>query len=388
MWAAWTVWSAADDLRDVERSALLLRQEIEQGDADGAARALERYQEAAGDARGRTDGPTWWVLERLPVFGDDAEAISTAADVLDDLGDDGIPQLVDAAELVAARSFNPARQQFPLDTIASVSAPARESEQAFDDAAVRLGGRGRLDGSVGPVSTSFTELRTIVLDARSTLGSAYRAADLMPSLLGADGARDHLLVFENNAELRSLGGLAGSISRIHADDGEVDIVEQEGTSKYGAIERPVIPLTPGEQAVFGPTLGQWFMNASMTPDATRAAKLAAARWQREVGGEVDGVFFIDPVAVSYLLTATGPVDVPGYGSVTSADVVAKVENQIYLADPDRGEPGELPERCRRGGLQRLRRRSRRSGRGDPCARHGRRRGSDPDAQLRRRPSRS
>ena len=43
----------------------------------------------------------------------------------------------------------------------------------------------------------------------------------MPSLLGADGARDHLLVFENNAELRSLGGLAGSISRIHAEDGEV-----------------------------------------------------------------------------------------------------------------------------------------------------------------------
>ena len=43
----------------------------------------------------------------------------------------------------------------------------------------------------------------------------------MPSLLGADGARDHLLVFENNAELRSMGGLAGSISRIHAEDGEV-----------------------------------------------------------------------------------------------------------------------------------------------------------------------
>ena len=76
------------------------------------------------------------------------------------------------------------------------------------------------------------------------------------------------------------------------------------------------------------------MNASMTPDATRAAKLAAARWQQELGGDVDGVFFIDPVAVSYLLTATGPVEVPGYGSVTSADVVAKVENEIYLIQTD------------------------------------------------------
>lgn len=333
MWTGWTAWSAADDLREVEGSALLLRQEIEQGDADGAARALERYQEAAGSARDRTDGPTWWALERFPVFGDDAESIAIVAAVLDDLGDDGIPQLVDAAELVAARSFNPTDNQFPLDTIASVREPARQSEQAFDEAAANLEGVDER-GLVGPVSTRFTELRAIVIDARSTLGSAYRAAELMPSLLGADGSRDHLLVFQNNAELRSMGGLAGSISRIHADDGEVEILEQEGTSKYGPVDRPVIPLTPGEEAVFGRTLGQWFMNASMTPDATRAAKLAAARWQREVGGDVDGVFFVDPVAVSYLLTATGPVEVPGYGPVTSADVVAKVENDIYLTSPN------------------------------------------------------
>lgn len=336
LWTAWTAWAAAGDLREVERSARLLRQELEQGDADAAARALERYQDSAAAARGRTDGPTWWVVERLPVLGDDAEAVSTAAAVLDDLGQDGIPQLVDAAALVAARSFNPEAHRFPLDTIRSVGAPARESEQAFDRAATRLEAVDEA-GLTGPVSTSFVELRTIVLDARATLGSAYRAADLMPSLLGARGERDHLLVFENNAELRSLGGLAGSISRIHADQGEVHIVEQEGTAKYGGLERPVIPLTPGEQRVFGPTLGQWFMNASMTPDASRAAVLAAARWRQEIGGDVDGVFFVDPVAVSYLLTATGPVDVPGYGPVSSTDVVAKVENQIYITASDLAE---------------------------------------------------
>ncbi|WP_146207259.1 DUF4012 domain-containing protein [Nocardioides silvaticus] len=333
LWTGWTAWSAAQDLDEVERSARVLRNELQEGDPVDAAEALERYQEAAAGARGHTDGPTWWLIEQLPLYGDDAEAISTAAAVLDDLGEDGIPQLVDAAELVAARSFNPDDRQFPLEVIASVGEPARESEQAFDEAATAL--EGVDDGSlVGPVATSFEELRTIVLDARATLGSAYRAAELMPSLLGADGPRDHLLVFQNNAELRSLGGLAGSISRIHADDGEVEIREQEGTSHYLGRDRPVIPLTDGEQRVFGPALGQWFMNASMTPDAGRAAMFAGAWWEQEIGGEVDGVFFVDPVAVSYLLTATGPVQVPGYGTVSSADVVAKVENQIYLTAPD------------------------------------------------------
>jgi hypothetical protein len=333
-WAAWNAWSAARELEEVERSALLLRQEIEQGDASGARRALEDYQESSRAAEGRTDGPTWWLLERVPLFGDDAEAVAVAASVLADLGDEGIPQLVDAADLVAARSFNPTNHTFPIDTIASVREPARESQQAFDDAASALSGVDE-DGLAGPVATRFIELRDIILTARSTLGSAYRAAELMPSLLGAEGPRDHLLVFENNAELRSLGGLAGSISRIHAEDGEVHIEEQEGTSQYGGLERPVVPLTASEERVFGDTLGQWFMNASLTPDVPRASYLASARWQRELGGDVDGVFFVDPVAVSYLLTATGPVDVPGYGTVTAGDVVAKVENQIYLVAEDR-----------------------------------------------------
>ncbi|WP_220794484.1 DUF4012 domain-containing protein [Nocardioides pelophilus] len=333
-WTAWNAWSAARDLKEVERSALLLRQELEQGDADGARRALEDYQDHTRSAEGRTDGPTWWLLERVPVLGDDAEAVAVAASVLADLGDEGIPELVDAADLIAARSFNPSDHTFPLDTIASVREPARDSEQAFDDAAAVLAD---VDESAlgGPVATRFIELRDIVLTARSTLGSAYRAAELMPSLLGAEGRRDHLLVFENNAELRSLGGLAGSISQIRADDGKVRIVQQEGTSQYGALERPVVPLTASEERVFGDTLGQWFMNASLTPDVPRASYLASQRWQRELGGDVDGVFFVDPVAVSYLLTATGAVNVPGYGVVTSADVVSKVENQIYLTAEDR-----------------------------------------------------
>ncbi|KAA1421457.1 DUF4012 domain-containing protein [Nocardioides humilatus] len=334
LWTGWTVFSAVQALKDVQHDALVLRSELQQGDAEHAREALQDYQDSAARAQGRTDGPTWWMIEQTPLVGDDAEAVATAAEVLADLGDDGIPQLVDAAQLVAARSFNPADHRFPLETIESIGRPAKESERAFEAAATRLQSVDS-SGLSGPLGSRYDELSALVLDARSALGSAYRAAELMPSLLGADGPRNHLLVFENNAELRSLGGLAGSISLVHADGGDVDIVKQEGTSKYGGLQRPIIKLTAGEERVFGPTLGQWFMNASMTPDAPRAADLAAARWKREIGGDVDGVFFVDPVAVSYLLRATGPVEVPGYGAVSSADVVSKVENQIYLNAPDR-----------------------------------------------------
>ncbi len=43
----------------------------------------------------------------------------------------------------------------------------------------------------------------------------------MPAFLGADGDRNYLYVFQNNAEVRSTGGLPGNISLVHASDGRV-----------------------------------------------------------------------------------------------------------------------------------------------------------------------
>ena len=41
-------------------------------------------------------------------------------------------------------------------------------------------------------------------------------------MAGADGPRDYLLVFQNNAEIRATGGLPGSWARLHAEDGKLE----------------------------------------------------------------------------------------------------------------------------------------------------------------------
>ncbi len=334
LWAAWNTWSLSRDLAAVESEAQVLRAALVRGDPDGARQALEDYQDAAESAEDRTDGPTWWTVERVPLVGDDAEGVEVAARVLADLGRDGLPPLVDAADQVTAKAFQPKDHVFPLEAVAAVQEPARQSEEAFAAADTDLGAVDTT-GFTGPIRTQFEKLHELVTSGRSTLDSAYRGARLMPELLGADDPRHYLLVFQNNAEIRSAGGLAGSVSLIRAADGDVDIVEQEGTSQFGELAEPVLPVTRDERNLFGDILGTYFMNASLTPDIPRAAELMAARWTREVGGQVDGVFFVDPVAVSYLLSSLGSVEVPGYAPVDTANVVPAVENQIYLTTADR-----------------------------------------------------
>ena len=52
-------------------------------------------------------------------------------------------------------------------------------------------------------------------------------------------------------------------------------------------------------------------------------------WRANIGGRVDGVISFDPVALSYLLKATGPVKIGNGETITSDNAVS------YLLHRDR-----------------------------------------------------
>lgn len=335
LWVVWVVWATNKDLAQVRDSATIMRAALVRADADGAREAMADYREAAASARDHTSGPTWAVLEVLPVLGDDAAGVATVAQVLDDIGTDGLEPIADAADLVTAETFQPDDGRFPVEQIAAMVEPARQSEQAFDDAAATLE---EVDSSdfVGPVRNQFDKLRALVTDARGTLGSTYRAARMIPRMMGTDRPRYYLMVLQNNAELRSGGGLPGALSLVRMEDGRVDIVEQMDMSELAKTSRaPVVTLTEEEERIFGRILNLAAVDATLTPDFRRSAEIIRKRWERGVGGRLDGMFFVDPVAVSYLLRGTGPVAVPGYVPVNAGNVVWAVENEIYRLTDDR-----------------------------------------------------
>lgn len=334
LWSVWLTWSTSRDLGQVEDQVEIMRAALVRGDADGAQGALVAYQESAESAESRTSGLTWRAFEKLPVLGDDAEGVAVVSAVLADIGRDGLPPVADAAALVTAETFKPTDNVFPVEQIAGMAEPARRSETAFETAARSLDDVDST-GFLGPVRQQFDQLRTMVADGRSTLDSTYRAARLIPRMMGTDRPRYYLMVLQNNAELRSGGGLPGALSLVEMRDGHVDIVEQADMSDIANDTNPTVELTREERRVFGELLDRAAVDATLTPDFARAAEIIRARWERTIGGRLDGIFFIDPVAVSYLMRGTGPVQVPGYRTVHAGNVVAAVENEVYLATADR-----------------------------------------------------
>src|SRR4051794_37777045 len=81
-WAGWTAYRVNQDLSAAVDDVTVLRAAIEDGDNAAADAALAKLQDHSSSAAGRTDGPTWWVLEQLPSYGDDAQGVAVVSSVV------------------------------------------------------------------------------------------------------------------------------------------------------------------------------------------------------------------------------------------------------------------------------------------------------------------
>jgi len=299
---------------------------------------LAALQEHTTVARASTDGLLWELAGRLPVIGPTAAAATTVSTVLDDVSDVVIPALAGTGDAVAAtqRTADGGLDLAPLQNAAgpvavanATLADARERLDALDPATLRP-----------ELADSVSALQDRLADLDGVLATADRATTVLPTLLGADEPRTFLLLALTNAELRAAGGIPGALVLLRVEDGRAQVVRQVPSSALGRFPEPVLPLDPDDVAVHSERLGTFVQDVTATPDFPTTARLAAAMWAQRQGEQVDGVLATDPVALAYLLRATGPVRVDldpdlaaGMGSdrirVTDRNVVDLVLRHVY-----------------------------------------------------------
>jgi hypothetical protein len=323
---AWQLKSLYDDLDRAESAVDRLRASIEDDDRDAQDRALADLQDAADDASGRVSAFWFDPLTWVPGLGDDAEGVQVISTSLSDLAAEGLEPLVDSRDgLDTVLSDG----RFDIELVRSLQEPVARAGAAFDNAEEQIGDVDS-SGFTASLKTRFDEYADAVADASQALDSAGSAIDVLPGILGADGPRTYLLLFQNNAEIRTGGGMPGAWAVIRAEDGVLDMDRQGTSVAFKHRPQPVLPLTDEEKAVFGKNLGRSFQRVNSSPDFPRVAELVQAHWDRRFQKKsLDGVLTIDPVAISYLLDAVGSVQV-NERTLTSENLVAEILNEPYL----------------------------------------------------------
>jgi hypothetical protein len=311
-----------------------LRQQITADADDAVARSTAKaFQDDTSAARDAVHGPHWSLLAALPGVGPNVDAVQTVTQAADTLGAEALPQLIAASEAVDLEELAPVNGRVKLAPLQDVATDIDTAHRAVSSASERVSGIDTED--------LIEQLRAPVRDVAGQLeevtgltGAAADAARLLPPMLGADGPRHYLLLTQNNAEPRALGGLPGAAILLRADQGRIQLVEQRAAASFGNFGEPVLRLSPAERTLYGTQMGRYLGNVTSTPDFPRAARLATEMWEVATGEQVDGVASIDPYALQLLLGATGPVTLPGGQELSGDNAAQALLNQLYIDIPD------------------------------------------------------
>ena len=333
--------------------------ELRGGNEVAARESLDAAQAAAADASTSTQGPGWWLTSRLPGVGDDVQAVRTVADVTDVLAAEVLPDVVVASEKLDPANLRPRNGRIDTKPLVEVAPSVVAADEEMQRQAARVAALETTELNpqlAEPVALMQKKLR----EAAALSAKASYAVRLLPTMLGAEEKRTYLVLFQNNAEVRATGGIPGAFAVMTAHRGRISLGAQGSSTDISQLEKPALPLTAEERALYEDKMALFSQNVNFTPDFPRSAELIRAMWAERTGTTVDGVLSTDPVALSYLLEGTGPVGLPGGEKLTADNAVPLLLNEIYHRVPDPAMQDEFFALAAKGVFQKVT-----SGAGEP-----------------------
>ena len=333
---AWLAWTGLSAKRELEASRPLVsqaRQQVLDGDTTAAKQTVSELQGHTSKARSRTNGPLWSLAEKAPFLGDDVTAVRTVTRAVDDVAQQILPPLVAMSDTIRPEKLRTAGDRINLAPLQQAAPTLRNSATQSQAIKTQVDDI-RTPGLTGPVARAVADVRQKIDDLANTTASAARAAELIPPMLGADGKRRYFLAFQNPAESRGTGGLLGAYGVLEADQGRLRVRHLGPNTELTNPAKLPIDLGADFRALYGRT-PPWWVNGNISPHFPDAGRIWTAMWRQEFHQDLDGVIATDPVALGYMLKATGPAALPGGGQITAANAVALTMKDVYARYPSR-----------------------------------------------------
>ena len=196
-----------------------------------------------------------------------------------------------------------------IDTLEHSKVAATSAHEHLD-AAMQSFERVRL--SIVPIAyrDEVAALRDALPLAVALLDGYAEHQELFAELLGVNGPRVYLFLFQNNHELRATGGFIGSYALLDVNQGKIRRFFVDGIfNPDGQLKENIVPPKPIQKISAGWSLhdSNWF------PDFPTSAEKAIFFYEKTGGPTVDGIITLTPEVLARILRLVGAVPLPEYG---------------------------------------------------------------------------
>ncbi|KKR21406.1 MAG: hypothetical protein UT50_C0008G0006 [Candidatus Moranbacteria bacterium GW2011_GWA2_39_41] len=186
----------------------------------------------------------------------------------------------------------------------------------------------------------FVDLKGKLPDAKYFVTNFSDNSKIFTDVLGGNGPRKYLFLFQNNQEMRATGGFIGTYGLMDISNGNIKKFFIDGIfNPDGQLKAQVIPPAPIQKISAAWSLhdSNWF------PDFPKSAEKAAWFYEKTGGPTVDGVITMTPMVMQKLLAVTGPIEMPDYGvTVDSENFIEQIQYEVEVDyDKELNEPKKI-----------------------------------------------
>lgn len=330
-WVAIGAFQAKSNLEQARSSAQDAKEALLDGDTAAASKSADEALDRAQAARDATHSVAWNIVSAVPWLGSPFKTGQQVTDVVLGLASD---VLRPAADVGIAISPERLYQDGRVDVELLRSQEPELSELSTNAARLNTEAAAITDPRyVSLMSDARSELQSQISGITSVIENAALAARLAPSMMGADGPRTYFMGFQTNAEARGTGGLLGGYGILRFDNGVATLdTLAPNTDLVDAVAPVELGLEYDKQYGYAQPFTD-FRNSNLSPHFPYAAQIWRGMWADKTGMQVDGVVAIDPVALSYILGAIGPVTMPDGEIISKDNVVELTESTAYSRFP-------------------------------------------------------
>lgn len=167
------------------------------------------------------------------------------------------------------------------------------------------------------VRSQLTSGINLLDQAASLLSEAKPLLQSAPFMLGIDGPRQYLLIFQNDAELRPTGGFMTGYAVIQVNKGKITTVISDDIYKLDEMFPKKISA-PDPIKKYHPNVPYWYMrDQNLSPDFKVSMETFFPNYLLTKSPKVDGVIAVNTKLLVSLLKVTGRIGVPGFGNFSA-----------------------------------------------------------------------
>ncbi len=206
------------------------------------------------------------------------------------------------------------------------------------------------------VRSKIKQIVDLTDEAEVLIKNSKPLLKVAPYLMGVDGVRKYMVLFQNDKELRPTGGFLTAYTIAKVEKGRFEPVSSSDIYSLDSTYKPhIVAPAPLIKYLKGPYLiskNFRIRDLNWSPDFSVAMSTFSDESASVGIKNIDGIIAVDTQVLVNLLNVIGPVDVPGFGTYSTKEepkckcpqVIYELESFADIEGPvvwSQDEPGKI-----------------------------------------------